>query len=210
MTQLWQGGARGQGITIAEIDTGVNASLPELAGNVLVGTDFGQPPATAEPTARSTSSGTAPRWRRSWWRTRACSSITGIAPDAKILPIAVPLTGTTDAGAATITLPRRSGRPPTTAARSSACRWAAPASRSHGRVPCPEDEQAAIYYALNKGAVLLASSGNTGLTGNAVEEPGVCLGVISVGAVDQNNVAADFSARHPYLTLTAPGVNVPA
>ena len=39
--QLWQDGARGQGITIAELDTGVNADLPGLRGKVLPGKDFG-------------------------------------------------------------------------------------------------------------------------------------------------------------------------
>jgi hypothetical protein len=32
ITQLWAQGARGAGITIAEIDTGVNADIPEIAG----------------------------------------------------------------------------------------------------------------------------------------------------------------------------------
>ena len=38
---IWAAGARGQGGTIAEIDTGVNAALPELAGKILPGRDFG-------------------------------------------------------------------------------------------------------------------------------------------------------------------------
>ncbi|HJQ42276.1 MAG TPA: hypothetical protein VJ831_04285, partial [Jatrophihabitantaceae bacterium] len=40
---LWAQGARGKGVTIAEIDTGVNAALPELRTNVLRGKDFGEP-----------------------------------------------------------------------------------------------------------------------------------------------------------------------
>jgi subtilisin family serine protease len=206
--QLWQSGARGQGITIAEIDTGVNASLPELANNVLSGTDFGQ-----------AGNGQVDREVSEFGHGTAMASImvahpgtlniTGIAPDAKVLPIAVPLTGTTDAGGDDHLAP--------------AIRWAADhgakvISMSLGGVrtattdslPCPDQEQAAVYYAMQKGAILLASSGNSGLSGSPVEEPGVCLGVISVGAVDSNNVAADFSAKHPYLTLTAPGVNIPS
>ena len=38
---LWQSGADGRGITIAEIDTGVNAALPELTGRILPGIDYG-------------------------------------------------------------------------------------------------------------------------------------------------------------------------
>lgn len=204
--QLWQAGARGAGITIAEIDTGVNASLPELASNVLPGKDFGQG-----------GDGRTDREINQFGHGTAMASImvgqpgilgiTGIAPMSKLLPIAVPLTGTTDAGGDDHL--------------AQAIRWAVDhggkiISMSLGgarrpatdRVPCPADEQAAVYYALRKGAVLLAAAGNKGLTTSAVEEPGVCLGVISVGAVDETNMVADFSSRHPYLTMTAPGVNV--
>jgi hypothetical protein len=57
---------------------------------------------------------------------------------------------------------------------------------------------------------VIASVGNTGPTRNAVEDPAVCLGVVSVGAVDQSGTVASFSARQPYLTLVAPGVRVPS
>ena len=63
---------------------------------------------------------------------------------------------------------------------------------------------------MKKGALLIAAAGNEGQHGNPVEEPGVCLGVVSVGAVDEHDSVADFSSRHPYLTLVAPGVNVPS
>jgi subtilisin family serine protease len=76
--------------------------------------------------------------------------------------------------------------------------------------PCRVAEQAAIYYALRKGALVVASVGNTGRTKNAVEDPAVCLGVVAVGAVDSNGKVAGFSAREPYLTLVAPGVNIPS
>jgi subtilisin family serine protease len=75
---------------------------------------------------------------------------------------------------------------------------------------CPDDEQRAIYHALRKGALVIAAVGNTGPTPNTVEDPGVCLGVLSVGAVDRNGQVATFSGRVPYLSLSAPGVNVPS
>lgn len=207
--QLWAHGARGNGITIAEIDTGVNADIPEISANILSGKDFG-----------AAGDGRIDREINEFGHGTAMASImvahtgvlgiTGIAPDAKILPLAVPLTGTTDAGGGNDHL--------TEAIRYAVDHGSKIISMSLGGtrkpttdvVPCPDSEQDAVYYALSKGAVLLASAGNTGLSGNAVEEPGVCVGVISVGAVDQNNHAADFSARHPYLTISAPGVNVPS
>jgi hypothetical protein len=134
-------------------------------------------------------------------------NITGLAPDAKLLPVAVPLTGTTD---------QDGNDHLAQAIRWSVDHGAKVLSMSLGgarkqnvdNVPCPPDEQDAVFYAMRKGAVLLASSGNTGLSGNVVEEPGVCVGVISVGAVNQSNQVAAFSAQHAYLTLTAPGVNI--
>jgi subtilisin family serine protease len=206
--QLWRAGARGQGITIAEIDTGVNAQLPELAGRILSGKDFGesgngQVDRSTDPFGHGTAMASIMVARR------GTLGITGIAPGARILPIAVPLSGTTD-------------RSPDDHV-AEAIRWAA----DHGAKiitmalggvrdpkttdePCPSDEQAAIYHALRKGAVLLAAAGNRGDSGNAVEQPGVCLGVVSVGAVNRNGKVASFSARHKYVSFDAPGVGVPS
>ncbi len=206
---MWQQGARGQGITIAEIDTGVNADLPELAANVLPGKDFGAAGGDGRVDREVNEFGHGTAMASIMVAHPGILGITGLAPDAKILPIAVPLTGTTD----------QDGNDHL----SQAIRWAADhgakvISMSLGgarkptvdNAPCPADEQDAIFYAMRKGAVLLASSGNTGLSGSVVEEPGVCVGVISVGAVNENNQVADFSSRHPYLTLTAPGVDIPS
>jgi subtilisin family serine protease len=205
---LWADGIRGQGITIAEIDTGVNADLPELQGRILDGTDLGEK-----------GNGHVDRERDEFGHGTAMASImvgrpglldiTGLAPDSKILPIAVPLNGTTNAG-----LPDKVPQ----AIRYAADHDAKIISMSLGgkrtpgvdRQPCKDEEQSAIYYALRKGALVIASVGNTGPTKNTIEDPGVCLGVISVGAVDASGTVASFSARQPYLTLVAPGVNIPS
>lgn len=206
--QLWRAGARGQGVTIAEIDTGVNAQLPEFAGRVLSGKDFGTPgdgrvDHSTDPFGHGTAMASIMVARR------GTLGITGIAPGARILPIAVPLSGTTDRspddhvadairwatdhGAKIITMALGGVRDPTSTDE-----------------PCPSDEQAAIYHALAKGVILLAAAGNRGDSGNAVEQPGVCLGVVSVGAVNRNGKVASFSARHRYVSFDAPGVGVPS
>lgn len=206
ITQLWHSGVRGQGVTIAEVDTGVNASLPELAGHVLPGKDFGRGgDGRTDREVNEFGHGTA--MASIMVGHRGLLGITGLAPDAELLPIAVPLSGTTDAA------------PDDHVAE--AIRWAVdhggkvismslggPRDPSTDSVPCPAAEQSAVYYALGKGAVLLAAAGNNGLGTNAVEEPGVCLGVVSVGAVDESGTVADFSSRHRYLTLAAPGVRI--
>lgn len=205
---LWADGIRGQGITIAEIDSGVNASLPELRGQILSGHDFG-----------AKGNGQIDRERDTFGHGTAMASImvarpglfdiTGVAPGAKILPLAVPLRGTTTAD--------KPDRVPQ-AIRYAANHGANIISMSLGgrrrpgidSQPCDDDEQSAIFYALRKGALVVAAVGNSGPTRNAVEDPGVCLGVISVGAVNSSGSVARFSTRQPYLTLVAPGVNVPS
>jgi subtilisin family serine protease len=208
---LWDGGARGQGVTIAEIDTGVNASLPELTGSILPGKDFGPGGGDGRTDHARDLFGHGTAMASIMVAHPILLGITGLAPEARILPVAVPLRGTNDA-------------PPSGNDHlADAIRWAADhgskilnmslgGTRDQARdhVPCPEDEQDAITHAISKGAIVVASAGNSGTKGSPVEEPGVCLGVLSVGAVDSHNVVAPFSSRHKYLTVTAPGVNVPS
>jgi len=207
---LWADGARGQGITIAEVDTGVNASLPELAANVLPGKDFGNPALDGRTDHEVAQFGHGTAMASLMVAQPGTAGITGLAPDAKVLPIAVPLTGTddavdggsdhindairyaADAGAKIISLSLGGSR-----------------TETPGAMPCPQGEQDAITYAIGKGAIVVAASGNSGQVGSPVEDPAVCLGVVSVGAVDSQNRVAAFSSRHPFLTVTAPGVKIP-
>ena len=207
---LWAGGARGQGMTIAEIDTGVNASLPELKASVLPGKDFGPAGGDWRTDHATELFGHGTAMASIMVAQPGFMNITGLAPNAKLLPVAVPLRGTND-------------EPINGNDRlADAIRWAVDnggkiISMSLGgsrypsdKVPCPKDEQDAIIYAIQKGAIVLASSGNSGQKGSPVEEPGVCLGVVSVGAVDRRDAVPAFSSRHKYLTVTAPGKDVPS
>jgi subtilisin family serine protease len=204
---LWRDGARGAGITIAEIDTGVDAQLGVFDGRVLPGIDFG----------RLGGDGRVDRDKNAYGHGTSMASIMvgrpgqfgieGLAPDAKVLPVAIPLAGTTDAS--------------DNDRLAAAIRWSADhgakiISMSLGGVrrpaknptACPAGEQQAIYHALRMGAVLFAASGNRGDGDDAVEEPSVCLGVVSVGAVDSAGQVAAFSSRQNYLTMTAPGAQI--
>jgi subtilisin family serine protease len=58
----------------------------------------------------------------------------------------------------------------------------------------------------NQGVLLVAAAGNGG--GTAYAYPASYDSVISVGAVDQNDVVASFSRRNDKVELTAPGVGV--
>jgi subtilisin family serine protease len=207
--QLWAAGARGDGITIAEIDTGVDADIGVFAGQLRPGKDFGSLGGDGRIDRDKDSYGHGTSMASIMVGKPGQLGIQGLAPGATLLPVAIPLSGTTDAA---------SDDKLAEAIRWSADHGAKIISMSLGGVrkatsntsACPEDEQQAIFHAISKGVIVFASSGNRGDQDNAVEEPGVCLGVVSVGATDRAGTVAPFSSRHSYLTLTAPGVNIPS
>jgi subtilisin family serine protease len=202
--RLWASGVTGHGITIAEIDTGVDASNGVFAGRLVGGTDFG----------RLGGDGRTDRDKSPYGHGTSMASIMvgrpgrfgirGLAPGARVTPVAIPIDGTTDVAA--------------NDHLAEAIRWAADhgariislslSGVQHRAAACPADEQRAIFHALRTGALVLAASGNSGPRLGAPEDPGVCLGVASVGAVNRRGVVARFSSRHRYLALTAPGVDI--
>ncbi|MFF1836333.1 type VII secretion-associated serine protease mycosin [Streptomyces sp. NPDC058231] len=207
--RAWQT-TRGKGITVAVVDTGVDGSLPDLAGQVLPGKDmigFG-----------------ARRGDRSWARHGTAMAgiiagrghgvgrgdgVLGIAPDAKILPVRVILEASDPS--------RAKARESRGTALADGIRWAA----DHGADVInlslgddsasahPEgDEDAAVQYALKKGAVVVASAGNGGEKGDHISYPAAYPGVIAVAAVDRYGTHASFSTRRWYATVSAPGVDI--
>ncbi|MFA6317372.1 MAG: S8 family serine peptidase [Elusimicrobiota bacterium] len=75
-------------------------------------------------------------------------------------------------------------------------------------VTCPAALQVAVTNAVNAGLLLVASAGNDG---DAVMSPANCTGVMPVGATDQANTVASFSSRGTAMAasgIVAPGVNV--
>jgi subtilisin family serine protease len=206
---LWAAGADGRGMTIAEIDSGVNASLPQLAAKVLPGTDFGSLGGDGQVDREIDPFGHGTAMASIMVAAPGIFGIEGLAPAAKVLPVAIPLIGTQDAS--------------TDDHLAEAIRWSADhganiinmslgadRDQADDSVACPADEQAAIYYALSKGDVLVAAAGNNGPSGDDLEEPSICIGVVTVGAIDSSGAVASFSSRTPKLTLTAPGVNIPS
>jgi subtilisin family serine protease len=206
---LWAGGADGRGITVAVLDSGVQADIPELRGKVLPGADFigngsdGRTDYDSEEFSHGTAMASLIAAARGF------ADIEGLAPSAKILPVAVPLASVV-----------HRGEPPKNAT-AQAIRYAAdhgariismslggPRYEREDQVPCPTAIQDAVLHALGKGALVVAASGNSADSGSPVEEPGVCLGVVSVGAVDAKLKVTDFSSRHRYLTVTAPGTDI--
>ena len=199
--EVWAGGAgftgvTGEGITVAVIDTGVDLDHPEFTGRLTDGYDFvdndtnaddgnGHGTHVAGTIAGNDDDGVG---------------ISGVAPDAKIMPIRVlnnngsgytsdiidGIIWSTDNGADVINLSLGGG----------------------GYSQAMAD---AIAYASNNGTVVVMAAGNS--SSNSPDYPAAHAieHGLAVGAVDQNRVMASFSNRAGNTTLnyvTAPGKNI--
>jgi type VII secretion-associated serine protease mycosin len=208
----------GQGVTIAVLDSGVVGDVTDLTGSVRPGPDFtglGTPP--SDPTW-----GMHGTWMASivagHGHDGGGSGVMGIAPAAKVLSIRVipdhndPRFKTYDKEPES-----RIQQSLATAIRDAVDDGARVISMSIGYAVPSGAVRAALLYAYAKGAVVVASSGNSGADDESrnhgfapVSFPADYPGVVGVGAVNDTDSVANFSSANLSVLVAAPGVNVPA
>jgi type VII secretion-associated serine protease mycosin len=199
-TKVWPQ-AKGSGVTVALIDSGVNASLPELRGVVLPGTnvvggsddgridsDTDQGHGTAMANLIAAQGGGTAGWL-------------GIAPGAKILPIG------DRGGMSSPSLSQGIRYAADHGAKVLNISQSAPATADDVN-NCPSNVQDAVAYAVKHDVVILAAAGNDGDSGNMAEYPAGCPGVIAVGAYDHLGNAWKSTQRQDYVSIGGPGVGV--
>ena len=196
--------ADGTGVTIAVIDSGVDANHPQLAGAVLDGADrldrggsgrldcLGHGTAVASIIAARPASGVG---------------FVGLAPGARILPIRV--------SEQLVIEGRANGRSGTASGLAAAIRYAV----DHGATVLnlsiilnrdDAEVRDAVDYARQHDVVLVAAVGNGYGEGNPTPYPAAYDGVLGVGAVGPSGVRMPGSQVGSYVDLVAPGRQVTA
>ncbi|MGW3345219.1 S8 family serine peptidase [Nonomuraea rubra] len=204
---------KGEGVTVAVVDSAVDTGVKELKGRVDSGPDM--------------TSGTVQRELPPGKHGTAMAGLIaasgeddgfiGVAPGSRILSL--PMVIDEEPGFA---VPPVEGdgttaeSPLARALRYAANHGAQVVSMSIGSYGPLRSEREAVSYALGKGVVLVAAVGNDGQTPYAKEKgtsywsfPAGYPGVIGVAATDKQGRRATFSSDNLSVLVSAPGVEVP-
>ena len=189
--RAWDSEQGDPGVVVAVLDTGIDASHPDLAGRVLQGWDFtsqggdttdvyGHGTHVAGIIAASGDNGVG---------------LAGIAWKVRLLPVKVLDNNGNGRYSDLIS-----------GIRYAADNGASVINMSLGGGSRSQALQDAVDYARGKGVVVVAAAGNN--ASSSLSYPAACDGVISVGATDDADRRASFSNYGDGLDIVAPGVSV--
>lgn len=197
--------ATGKGVRVAVIDSGVDATHPQLQGQVEKGADFlhgddnGRQDCVGHGTAVASLIAAAPSPE---------TGFQGLAPGATIIPVRISEQTEIDGKAV--------GDRGTPAQFAQAIDWAV--DQGHAQVinlslvmtSSNAEVEAAVGRALQAGVVVVAAAGNHGddEAGDTTPFPAGFPGVIGVGAVAPDGTRASFSQKGDYVDLVAYGQGV--
>lgn len=198
----------GEGVLVAVLDTGIDGRHPDLSGAVVDGPDL---TGAARERAVWGHHGTAMASLIAGRGHAGKRGVLGVAPGAKVLSVRVTLENDDPLRARQRTTAR--GRD----ALARGIRYATDQGADvismslgggSGSWEGSAAEEEAVQYAIGRGAVLVASSGNDGDSTNRKNFPAAYPGVIAVGAVDRQLNVPRFSNRQDYLSVVAPGTGI--
>lgn len=191
--------SRGRGVTVAVIDSGVDAAHPDLRGKVDAGFDYGD---------GSSGDGTRDSGAQSGHGTQVASLIAGtaanyggdglygLAPDARILAYGVYRNGKPDHVAV--------GK----AIRSATDRGAkVMVVATTGTTPDP-GVQSAVTYAMRRGVVVVSGVGAADSASAGPTYPAAIPGVVAATAVDRGGRLWSQARQGPEVVVAAPGVGI--
>lgn len=202
----WQEGFTGRGVTVAVLDSGIDAQHPDLAGRIAVAKNF-----VGGPDGDQVGHGTHVASTLTGTGAASGGAYRGAAPDVRLLDAKV---CSADDGCPEDAI-------------LAGMEWAAAEQRaavvsmSLGGPDAPGDdplEQAVNTLSARHGTLFVIAAGNNGELGTGtIDSPGSAASALTVGAVDDDDVRAPFSGRGPtagnYLLkpdVTAPGVEIVA
>lgn len=204
--QVWDAGYTGEGVTVAVLDTGVDASHPDLAGQVVAEANFTDEPDAVDHHGHgthvaSTVAGTG---------AASGGQYVGVAPDADLVSGKV----------------CNSNGQCQTSWIMAGMEWATKqhgadvVNMSLGGDPTGGTDilsQLVDDLSVQTGALFVISAGNSGPGRGRVGSPAAADAALAVGAVDKSDQMASFSSRGPRIgdhtvkpEITAPGVGIVA
>jgi type VII secretion-associated serine protease mycosin len=188
---------KGTGVVVAVVDTGVDQTVPAIAGRVLTGTQFGAPssPHGTVDTDVNDAHGTGMAAVIAG-DGRDNNTVLGISPETKILPVAVG---------------NGLSSKPTDIA--SGIRWAADNGAKVINVSIAgkgrsEEEESAVAYALSKDIVVVAGAGNIKVSGTAVGSPANSPGALAVSGVGPNGDSWLGTSYGHEVGIAAPAIDI--
>jgi subtilisin family serine protease len=199
----WQAGDTGKGARVAVLDTGVDASHPDLASKIVASKNFTDD--TNDTTDRF-GHGTHVAATIAGSGAASGGRYRGVAPDAELLIGKV--LGDDGFGTESQVI--------------AGMQWAAPMAKVvnmslGGDFTDGTDPESLALDSLSAqyGTLFVVAAGNDGPFGVSVESPGSAAAALTVGAVDATDTVADFSSRGPQNgvalmkpEIVAPGVDI--
>lgn len=182
---------QGDGAAVAVIDTGIDATHPDLAGQVAGGVNVTDP---AHPDSWADDEGHGTHVAGTIAGKGAEGGLAGVAPRAKLYAVKV-LDKDGNGNYSDVI---------------AGIEWAMDhgikiANMSLGADEGSEPLHRAVQAALQKGMLIVAAAGNTG---GAVGYPGAYPETVAVSAADSSDHVAPFSSRGPEVSYIAPGVDI--